>query len=228
VNGPEIHLAGGVWPVANPGSLPGRGQTPWELAADCLDRSAAVFASHGVTREQMFEHDGPAAAIVAACGGGSREAVALSLWTMARNGQSVLSMASREGAPSPATMAEAVAGVFANIGMLRLILDSMEPKGIADSAVDGRRSRTQREAAARNAGAAARRDDWRQEAREAWSKDPEARLSPVAKAIAKRHSTGSHEIDPSSVRRAIREVMPETSLSFREGRAGGLSGPTAG
>jgi hypothetical protein len=137
VNGPEIHLAGGVWPVANPGSLPGRGQTPWELAAVCLDRSAAVFASHGVTREQMFEHDGPAAAIVAACGGGSREAVALSLWTMARNGQSVLSMASRGDAPSPATMAEAVAGVFANIGMLRLILDSMEPKGIAARAVAG-------------------------------------------------------------------------------------------
>ena len=34
-------------------------------------------------------------------------------------------------------MAEAVAGVFANIGMLRLILDGMEPKGIAARAVAG-------------------------------------------------------------------------------------------
>ena len=137
MSGSEIHLAGGVWPVADTGSVPGRGQTPWELAADCLDRSAAVFASHGVTREQMLEPDGPASDIVAACGGGSREAVALSLWTMARNGQSVLSMASRGSAPSPAAMAEAVAGVFANIGMLRLILDSMAPAGIAARAVVG-------------------------------------------------------------------------------------------
>lgn len=222
----RIHMAGGVWPIGDHRAMPtgAQGITPWEFVANCLDQAAKVFEGHGVTRMQMNDPNGPALAIAYRLGAESREFVALSLWRGSKSAQAVLSAASqpskRAGMPSGA---EAVAGLFANVGMLHLMLSSMSPDGITDSVVEGRRARTQRQGAARSAGDAARRDDWRQEAREAWEKDPRARITTVAKAIAKRHSTATHDVDPSSVRRAIKELVPDTSPSFRGGRADGLS-----
>lgn len=164
----RIHMAGGVWPIGDHRAMPAgaQGITPWEFVADCLDQAAKVFEGHGVTRMQMNDPNGPALAIAYRLGAESREFVALSLWRGSKSAQAVLSAASqpskRAGMPSGA---EAVAGLFANIGMLHLMLSSMAPEGIAVHAVAAARSR-----AGSTAGIPARREQAERDVMDSYGK----------------------------------------------------------
>ena len=201
--GPPV--AGGVWPFGTPEVAKATPIGPWEFAAECLALAGRVLEDCGVDPEKADQ---------LAAEPGSRADVAASLQLLARNGQATLSLASRHGSPQ---LVEAVAGIFANIGMLRLMLQSMTPNGVADMAVTGIASHLQRVDAARAAAEVSRNWDWDADARALWAENPTWALNRVANSIVASRSTPSRPVDKSSVMRSIKHLTPDTSPSFKGG-----------
>lgn len=121
-------LAGGVWPYGDPTAL---GATPidvWAFAAQCQEISRGVLAEagvdplHGVAKARQQIRPG------------TREDVALSLFSCVELSRMFLAQAA-DASPGGA-LAEAAAGGFANMGMLRFMLDSMS-QGMTDAALTG-------------------------------------------------------------------------------------------
>lgn len=117
-----INKADGVWPFDRPADVGARAITPAEFAAQMQDKAFAVLSAAGFTLEELMTKDGYAAA-ERSVQLGSREAVALSLWGMAKNGIQFLYALKDDERRWPG-LEDAVAGTFANIGLMSAMLDA--------------------------------------------------------------------------------------------------------
>jgi len=129
-------MAAGLWPFGDVKKAKAQPLSIWGFVADCLTQSRAVLAEAGLCSGQEPFSQGELDDLGRKVEAGSREEVALSLWTMAWNARPALSLLRTTRHPDQ--MGEYVAGLFVNLGMTRTIFDSMAPTGVADAAQAGR------------------------------------------------------------------------------------------
>lgn len=105
------------------------------MIADCIERGVEVIRAAGLWDEAGYMTQSEYNELLSKVERGSREDVALSLWATAQSTRPFLRDAEAEVGRKGAV--EVVACNFANMGMMRVMLASMEPAGVAEAAVRG-------------------------------------------------------------------------------------------